>query len=94
MGTLTGMKVFDALAGAHWCLHLRFAFLLSAEASVARNLVLCFDGANSEFAATNTNVVKLYAMLDRTKPDQLAYYPTGIGTLAPPGPKAKSTATK
>jgi len=28
MGTLTGLKVFDALAGAH----LRFAFLLSAEA--------------------------------------------------------------
>lgn len=42
-------------------------------------------GTNNEYAATNTNVVKLYAMLDRTKSDQLAYYQTGIGTFAPSG---------
>ena len=52
---------------------------------MARNLVLCFDGTNNEYDATNTNVVKLYAMLDRTKPDQLTYYQTGIGTFAPTG---------
>src|SRR5712692_2298686 len=50
---------------------------------MGRNLVLCFDGTNNEYAATNTNVVKLYAMLERAKPDQLAYYQTGIGTVAP-----------
>lgn len=52
---------------------------------MGRNLVLCFDGTNNKFATTNTNVVKLYAMLDRTQDDQLAYYQTGIGTFAPPG---------
>ncbi len=49
-----------------------------------RNIVLCFDGTNNEYAAVNTNVVKLYAMLDRG-PDQLAYYQPGIGTMDPPG---------
>jgi uncharacterized protein (DUF2235 family) len=52
---------------------------------MGRNLVLCFDGTNNEYAATNTNVVKMYAMLDRTQDDQLTYYQPGIGTFAPPG---------
>jgi uncharacterized protein (DUF2235 family) len=30
-------------------------------------------------------VVKLYAMHDRTRPDQLSYYQPGIGTFGPPG---------
>lgn len=52
---------------------------------MARNIVLCLDGTNNQYDATNTNVVKLYAMLDRSTPDQLAYYQPGIGTFAPPG---------
>ena len=52
---------------------------------MGRNLVLCFDGTNNKYAATNTNVVKLYAMLDRTREDQLCYYQTGIGTFLPAG---------
>ncbi len=52
---------------------------------MARNIVLCFDGTNNEYAATNTNVVKIYSMLDRSTPDQLAYYQPGIGTMPPPG---------
>jgi Uncharacterized alpha/beta hydrolase domain (DUF2235) len=32
-----------------------------------------------------TNVVKLYAMLDRTRNDQLCHYQPGIGTFPPPG---------
>jgi uncharacterized protein (DUF2235 family) len=52
---------------------------------VGRNLVLCLDGTGYQYAAVNTNVVKLYAMLDRERSDQLAYYQPGIGTLAPPG---------
>ncbi len=52
---------------------------------MGRNLVVCLDGTNNEYAATNTNVVKLYEMLDRTGADQITYYQTGIGTLAPPG---------
>jgi len=52
---------------------------------MGRNLILCFDGTNNEYRAVNTNVVKVYGMLDRTRNDQLAYYQPGIGTLAPPG---------
>ena len=53
---------------------------------MARNIVLCLDGTSNQFAANNTNVVKLYAMLDRTHPDQqLSYYQPGIGTSTPPG---------
>jgi uncharacterized protein (DUF2235 family) len=52
---------------------------------VARSLVLCLDGTNNKYVATNTNVVKLYAMLDRTSNDQLAYYQPGIGTMPPAG---------
>lgn len=50
-----------------------------------RNVVVCLDGTNNQYAATNTNVLKLYAMVDRTGNDQIAYYQPGIGTFAPPG---------
>jgi uncharacterized protein (DUF2235 family) len=51
---------------------------------MARNIVLCLDGTSNKYAANNTNVVKLYAMLDRTHADrQIAYYQPGIGTMAP-----------
>jgi uncharacterized protein (DUF2235 family) len=52
---------------------------------MARNLVLCLDGTSNQFAAANTNVVKLYAMLNHQRNDQLSYYRPGIGTFAPPG---------
>jgi uncharacterized protein (DUF2235 family) len=50
-----------------------------------RNIVLCLDGTSNQFSAINTNVVKMYAMLDRKRNDQLSYYQTGIGTFPPPG---------
>ncbi|HLZ04505.1 MAG TPA: DUF2235 domain-containing protein [Bradyrhizobium sp.] len=51
---------------------------------MARNLVLCLDGTSNEYAADNTNVVKLYAMLERTHAErQLSYYQPGIGTMTP-----------
>jgi len=52
---------------------------------MSRKLILCFDGTNHKYASTNTNVVKLYAMLDRSGEDQLAYYQPGIGTRLPEG---------
>jgi uncharacterized protein (DUF2235 family) len=52
---------------------------------MARNIVLCLDGTSNKYAAANTNVVKLYAMLDRARNDQLSYYQPGIGTYAPTG---------
>ena len=53
--------------------------------SMPKKIVLCLDGTSNKYAAANTNVVKLYAMLDRTRPDQLSYYQPGIGTIPPPG---------
>ena len=52
---------------------------------MARNIVLCLDGTSNQYAAINTNVIKLYAMLDRARNDQLSYYQPGIGTMPPPG---------
>jgi len=54
------------------------------DGAMARNLVLCLDGTSNQYEANNTNVVKLYAMLDRAHTDQqIAYYQPGIGTMAP-----------
>jgi uncharacterized protein (DUF2235 family) len=50
-----------------------------------KNIVVCLDGTNNQYDATNTNVVKLYTMLDRVAIDQLSYYQPGIGTMAPLG---------
>ena len=52
---------------------------------MTRNIILCLDGTSNQYSATNTNVIKLYAMLDRTRNDQLSYYQPGIGTIPPPG---------
>jgi len=50
-----------------------------------RNTVLCCDGTANEFARHNTNVVKLYAMLQRDPAMQVTYYHPGLGTMEPPG---------
>ncbi len=50
---------------------------------MGRNIVVCLDGTNNRYAATNTNVLKLYAMVDLATNDHIAYYQTGIGTFAP-----------
>ena len=52
---------------------------------MGRRIVLCLDGTNNRYDAANTNVVKLYGMLDRETKDQIAYYQPGIGTIAPVG---------
>lgn len=53
---------------------------------MSRNIVLCFDGTNDEYAARDdTNVVKLYQLLDQDETRQLRYYQPGIGTMAPIG---------
>jgi uncharacterized protein (DUF2235 family) len=47
--------------------------------AVRRNLVLCLDGTSNKFCEKNTNVVKLFALLQTDK-DQLVYYDSGIGS--------------
>lgn len=50
-----------------------------------KNIVICCDGTANEFAADNTNVVKLYSTLVHDQPRQRTYYHPGIGTMEPPG---------
>ncbi|KAL2818770.1 hypothetical protein BDW59DRAFT_165309 [Aspergillus cavernicola] len=51
--------------------------------SQPRRLVLCFDGTGNHYQGTeeDTNIVKIYEMLERHIPGQYAYYQPGIGTL-------------
>ncbi|KAG9315877.1 hypothetical protein JVU11DRAFT_3526 [Chiua virens] len=51
-----------------------------------RTIVLCFDGTNGQYDATNSNVVKFFGLLRKDCPDkQVAYYQAGIGTYFAPG---------
>ena len=45
----------------------------------ARNIVLCCDGTGNEYGTINSNVVKLYALLQKNTA-QLAFYDPGVGT--------------
>ncbi|KAK3317598.1 hypothetical protein B0T19DRAFT_362797 [Cercophora scortea] len=47
-----------------------------------RKIVLCFDGTGNKFHGdeSDSNILKIYRMLDRTADDQYHYYQPGIGT--------------
>jgi uncharacterized protein (DUF2235 family) len=47
---------------------------------MAKNIVICCDGTNNEFAEDRTNVIKLYYTLEQT-PGQTTYYHPGLGTM-------------
>ena len=46
------------------------------DAAPTRELVLCFDGTGNTFRAdgSETNILKIFRMLDRTAGDQYHYY--------------------
>jgi uncharacterized protein (DUF2235 family) len=50
-----------------------------------KNIVVCCDGTANEFAANNTNVVKLYSTLDHDPTKQVTSYHPGLGTMEPAG---------
>jgi uncharacterized protein (DUF2235 family) len=52
-----------------------------------KNLVICLDGTGNQLKAKgNTNVVRLYEMLDLSDPAlQIAYYDPGVGTFSAAG---------
>ncbi len=54
---------------------------------VAKNIVLCLDGTGNQVKAKgNTNVLRLYEMLDLSDPArQVAFYDPGVGTFSAPG---------
>lgn len=49
---------------------------------VRKRFVLCFDGTGNKFSGTDadSNILKIYRMLDRNGDDQFHYYQPGIGT--------------
>lgn len=49
----------------------------------SKNIVICCDGTNNDVTANSTNVLRLYRSLIRNE-QQLAYYDSGVGTLADP----------
>src|SRR6267154_786252 len=50
------------------------------ETTMPKNIVICCDGTGNEFGDTNSNVVKLYQMLEDS-PEQVTYYHPGLGTM-------------
>jgi uncharacterized protein (DUF2235 family) len=52
--------------------------------TMPKNLVICLDGTNNQFALENTNVVRLAQVLVPDSELQLLYYDPGVGTLPEP----------
>lgn len=54
---------------------------------MSKNIVVCLDGTGNQLKAKgNTNVVRLYEMLDLDDPArQIAYYDPGVGTFSAQG---------
>jgi uncharacterized protein (DUF2235 family) len=44
-----------------------------------RNIVLCLDGTKNHFSSTNSNLIKLFSVL-QVNDNQLVYYDSGVGT--------------
>jgi uncharacterized protein (DUF2235 family) len=50
---------------------------------MAKNIVLCLDGTNNEYGPRNTNVARLFELLDKDDPArQVAFYDPGLGTFS------------
>lgn len=47
-----------------------------------KSLILCFDGTGNKFqgSAGDSNILKIYSMLDKEDPHVFRYYQPGIGT--------------
>jgi uncharacterized protein (DUF2235 family) len=47
-----------------------------------KKFILCFDGTGNKFSGTDSdsNILKIYRMLDRDDNNQFHYYQPGIGT--------------
>src|SRR6266404_4157665 len=51
---------------------------------MSKNLVLCCDGTNNQFAGDHTNVIRTYKVARRNQGEQLTYYDPGVGTMPEP----------
>lgn len=50
---------------------------------MAKNIVLCCDGTGNEYGDANTNVLRLYSVLEKSDA-QRTFYSPGVGTLSAP----------
>jgi len=50
---------------------------------MSKNIVICLDGTGSQFHEDNSNVVKLFRVVERNDAE-IAYYVPGAGRLADP----------
>ncbi|MGH9842262.1 MAG: DUF2235 domain-containing protein [Blastocatellia bacterium] len=48
---------------------------------MAKNVVVCCDGTGNEFGVHNTNVVRLFQIMEKNTDAQVAYYDPGVGTF-------------
>lgn len=60
-----------------------------------RKFVLCFDGTGNKFSGTDSdsNILKIYRMLDRDDSSQFHYYQPGIGTYVASSSFSHTTST-
>lgn len=57
-----------------------------------KNIVICCDGTGNRFGRRNTNVTKLFTVLDLSDTArQVGFYDPGLGTLGAPGALTKIT---
>lgn len=45
-----------------------------------KNIVICCDGTSNDFGHENSNVIKLYSVLEKNTKKQVVYYDPGVGT--------------
>ncbi len=50
-----------------------------------KNIIICCDGTGNEYGDNNTNVVKLFSLIEKDPIKQIAYYDPGVGTFGAPG---------
>jgi uncharacterized protein (DUF2235 family) len=48
---------------------------------LAKNVLVCCDGTGNEFGVRNTNVVRLFQIIEKNTDAQVAYYDPGVGAF-------------
>lgn len=55
-----------------------------SERTEGKNIVILMDGTSNQISEKRSNVLRLYGVLTKSKPDkQLVYYDPGVGTFSP-----------
>jgi uncharacterized protein (DUF2235 family) len=51
---------------------------------LAKKIVVCCDGTGNTYGDANSNVLKVYSVLPKNDPTQVAFYDPGVGTFSAP----------